>query len=232
MLEADDMQSLIFTLSNKKTISLNVKKSVCIGYSGRNQEMVKKHIDELAHEGIPAPPEVPMVYPISNLLVTQSENVQILGEQTSGEVEFVILVSPAGKYLTVGSDHTDRKLEAVSIPYAKQVCPKPVATEAWLLEEVLPHWDQLLLTCEVEINNKWELYQEGSVSAVLPVQEILQFAQKRHCIEDNGTVLFCGTVPIVGGKFKYGSAYRLTINDPILGRSIQHTYKVQNISAN
>lgn len=224
------MKELIFSLSNDKRLLINVEKSVCIGFSGRNQEIVRLHIEELAKEGIPAPPEVPMVYPVSNLLVTQNSDVQILGEQTSGEIEFIILISLEGKYITVGSDHTDRKLEAISIPYAKQICPKPIANEAWLLEEVIPHWDQLLLKCDIELNNQWELYQEGSVAAVLPVQEIVEFALKRNCITENGTVIFCGTVPINGGGFKYGSAYRLTISDPILDRCISHVYKVINIS--
>jgi hypothetical protein len=226
------MKELNFSLPNEQTLALQVEKCVCIGYSGRNQEMVKLHIEELAHAGIPAPPEVPMVYQVGNLLATQDANVQLLGKQTSGEVEFVILISPKGKYLTVGSDHTDRKLEGVSIPYAKQICPKPVASEAWLLEEVLPHWDQLLLKCEIEFNNKWDLYQEGSAAAVLPVLEILAFAQKRNSIAESGTILFCGTVPIKEGNFKYGSAYRLTLSDPVLNRSINHVYQVQDISQN
>jgi 2-keto-4-pentenoate hydratase/2-oxohepta-3-ene-1,7-dioic acid hydratase in catechol pathway len=226
------VNQLTFSLPNGKVLSLHVAKSVCIGYSGRNQEAVRMHIEELAHEGIPAPPEVPMVYPISNLLVTQDKDIQILGEQTSGEVEFVILISSDGKFVSVGSDHTDRKLEAISIPYAKQACPKPVATEAWPLEEVLVHWDQIHLTCEIKMNDQWELYQEGSLASVLPVHEILEFAHKRNCIDENGSVLFCGTVPILDGKFKYGSAYRLTMTDPVFDRSIVHVYKVENIFAN
>lgn len=224
------MNELTFSLPDESTFVLRVTKNVCIGYAGRNQEMVKMHIEELAHEGIPAPPEVPMVYPVSNLLATQDPEIQLLGDQTSGEVEFVLLITPQGKYVTVGSDHTDRKLEGVSIPYAKQICPKPVSSKAWLLEEVLSHWDLLQLTCEIELNDKWELYQEGSVAAVLPVQEIVDFAEKRNSISERGTVLFCGTVPIHGGKFKYGSAYRLTLTDPVLNRSICHEYKVTNIS--
>jgi 2-keto-4-pentenoate hydratase/2-oxohepta-3-ene-1,7-dioic acid hydratase in catechol pathway len=226
------LKQLTFSLPNGEVLSLHVAKSVCIGYSGRNQESVRMHIEELAHEGIPAPPEVPMVYPVSNLLVTQDKDIQIVGEQTSGEVEFVILISSDGKFVSVGSDHTDRKLEAISIPYAKQACPKPVATEAWPLEEVLVHWDQLYLTCEIKLNDQWELYQEGSLASVLPVHEILEFAQRRNCIDENGSVLFCGTVPIIEGKFKYGSAYRLTMTDPVLHRSIVHVYKVENIFAN
>jgi hypothetical protein len=127
-------------------------KDVCIGYSGRNQEVVKKHIDELATEGIAPPPEVPMLYPVSQLLVTQEDKIQVLGDKTSGEVEFVVISQDDHQWISIGSDHTDRELEAYSIPYAKQATPKPLAKKAWDLNEVLPHWDQIELSCEIMID--------------------------------------------------------------------------------
>lgn len=221
------MHQFEFSLPDGNNISINIKSVVCIGYTGRNQEMVKKHIEELARQGIPAPPEVPIVYPVSNLLLTQEPTIQLLGEETSGEVEFVLLISSAGSFLTVGSDHTDRKLETYSIPYAKQVCPKPIAKQAWQLAEVLDHWDSLCLECQIKTEDEWQMYQYGTVESILPVQEILQLAKKRNCIDGEGTALFCGTVPIAGDTFQYATAYRITISDPVLNRSITHTYRLQ-----
>jgi hypothetical protein len=224
------MYFINFSVPNKENVSFEVRNSACIGYSGRNQEMVKKHIEELALEGIQPPPSVPMVYPVSNILVTQDEVIHVLGKKTSGEVEFVLLMNNQESFVTVGSDHTDRELEGYSIPYAKQATPKPVAKEAWLLGEVLNHWDELQLTCEIFINNQWEVYQNGNVTANLSVDDILEFANSKQAVNLGGTVLFCGTVPIEGGKFKFADAYRLTLHDPILGRSIHHEYSVQDIT--
>jgi 2-keto-4-pentenoate hydratase/2-oxohepta-3-ene-1,7-dioic acid hydratase in catechol pathway len=223
------MHDLTFTVPSQETVSFEIKKSACIGYSGRNQEMVKKHIDELALEGIAPPPSVPMVYPVSDVLITQNEEIQVLGAKTSGEVEFVLLINNKGTLVTVGSDHTDRELEGYSIPYAKQATPKPVAKEAWVLDDVLDHWDELQLTCEIHFNQEWEVYQTGNITAVMSVGQIVDFAKSRNVVDQEGTVLFCGTVPIVGGTFKYGDAYRLTIQDPVLHRSIHHEYRVQDI---
>lgn len=223
------MHDLTFTVPSQETVSFEIKKSACIGYSGRNQEMVKKHIDELALEGIAPPPSVPMVYPVSDVLVTQNEEIQVLGAKTSGEVEFVLLINNKGTLVTVGSDHTDRELEGYSIPYAKQATPKPVAKEAWVLDDVLDHWDELQLTCEIHFNQEWEVYQTGSITAVMSVGQIIDFAKSRNVVDEEGTVLFCGTVPIAGGTFKYGDAYRLTIQDPVLHRSIHHEYRVEDI---
>jgi 2-keto-4-pentenoate hydratase/2-oxohepta-3-ene-1,7-dioic acid hydratase in catechol pathway len=224
------MHLLQFSIDKQDILNLSVKNSVCIGYSGRNQEMVKKHIDELAHEVIAPPPSVPMVYPVSNILVTQDEEIDVLGNKTSGEVEFVLLINNEGTYVTVGSDHTDRELEGYSIPYAKQATPKPVAKQAWVLEEVLDHWDDLNLTCEISINNNWEVYQAGNISAVMPVNRILEFAHSKNAVNEAGTIMFCGTVPIAGGTFKYANAYRLTLKDPVLERSIHHEYSVRDIT--
>ena len=223
------MHDLTFTVPSQETVSFEIKKSACIGYSGRNQEMVKKHIDELALEGIAPPPSVPMVYPVSDVLVTQNEEIQVLGAKTSGEVEFVLLINNKGTLVTVGSDHTDRELEGYSIPYAKQATPKPVAKEAWVLDDVLDHWDELQLTCEIHFNQEWEVYQTGSITAVMSVGQIIDFAKSRNVVDEEGTVLFCGSVPIAGGTFKYGDAYRLTIQDPVLHRSIHHEYRVEDI---
>jgi hypothetical protein len=219
-----------FSLQNGEEVTVPVKNSACIGYSGRNQEMVKKHIDELALEGIAPPPSIPMVYPVSNILVTQDEVIHVLGKKTSGEVEFVLLIHNGKTYVTVGSDHTDRELEAYSIPYAKQATPKPVAKEAWLLDEVIDHWDDLQLNCEIFQNNNWIDYQNGNVTANLAVDDVLKFAESKQAIDTEGTILFCGTVPILGGQFIFGEGFRLTLTDPVLGRTIKHEYWVKDIT--
>jgi hypothetical protein len=224
------MYSIKYSLPNGENVHFTVKKSACIGYSGRNQEMVKKHIEELALEGIAPPPSVPMVYPISNILVTQDEEIHVLGKKTSGEVEFVLLINNENTYVTVGSDHTDRELEGYSIPYAKQATPKPVAKEAWLLDEVADHWDDLQLTCEIFINNNWEVYQSGHVTANLAVEDILKFANSKQAVDLEGTILFCGTVPILCGQFLFADGFRLTLTDPVLGRTIKHEYLVRDIT--
>jgi hypothetical protein len=224
------MYLMEYALQNGGEVTFPVKNSACIGYSGRNQEMVKKHIEELALEGIAPPPSIPMVYPVSNILVTQDEEIHVLGKKTSGEVEFVLLIHNGKKYVTLGSDHTDRELEAYSIPYAKQATPKPIAREAWLLDEVIDHWDELQLKCEIFKDHNWIAYQDGHVTANLAIDDILKFADSKQAIDPEGTILFCGTVPILGGQFIFGDGFRLTLTDPVLGRTIKHEYWVKDIT--
>ena len=50
--------------------------------------------------------------------------IEVSGPDTSGEVEYVLVQRPDGLWVTVGSDHTDRKAETVGVSLSKQLCAK------------------------------------------------------------------------------------------------------------
>src|SRR5207244_4494611 len=64
-----------------------VRRVVNAGYVGRNRQAVEAHIEELRREGIPPPASVPALYPLSADNVTTAEEIEVLGHDTSGEVE-------------------------------------------------------------------------------------------------------------------------------------------------
>ncbi|MFX5937645.1 DUF2848 family protein, partial [Acinetobacter baumannii] len=84
--------------------------------------------------------------------------VEVLGPDSSGEIEPVIVSLADGLWVTVGSDHTDCKAETVGIALSKQMCAKPVATSLWKLDEVAPHWDELVLRSHAVIDGTRVLY--------------------------------------------------------------------------
>ena len=110
----------------------------CIGYAGRDQKKVQEHIDELAELGVPRPSETPTLYPVSVSTLNQKGAIEVIGKESSGEAEIVLLFGETEDelYITTGSDHTDRALETVSINISKQVCDKPVANKAWSYSKV------------------------------------------------------------------------------------------------
>lgn len=208
---------------------LEIGSVYCIGYAGRDQKKVQEHIDELAELGVPRPSETPTLYPVSVSTLNQKGAIEVIGKESSGEAEIVLLFGETEDelYITTGSDHTDRALETVSINISKQVCDKPVANKAWSYSKVKDHWDQLMLKSQVWINGKWENYQEQALTAILPVEDLLNYLKKkkvdlRHCL------VFGGTVPLLAG-FKYGEGYRIELHDPVLADSIVCEYKVFNI---
>src|SRR5688572_11867997 len=123
----------------------NITQLVIAGWTGRDPAAVEKHVRELEVIGVPRPKRVPIFYRVSASLLTTADEIQVVGEDSSGEVEFVLLSMPGGLRIGVGSDHTDRKVETSGITLAKQVCSKPVSADHWSYDDVRPHWDQLLL---------------------------------------------------------------------------------------
>ena len=111
------------------------------------KKVLKKHIDELADLGVPAPNRTPTLYPVSNYLAVHSNEIQVQHNKTSAEVEYVLLWCGNNLYVTVGSDHTDRKLETFNVPMAKQASPNVIANVVWRFDEVKDHWSRLELEC-------------------------------------------------------------------------------------
>lgn len=217
-----------FTIQGQEK-NFEISSVCCIGYSGRDTKKVQEHIDELTKLGVPKPAEVPMLYPVRVSNLNQKGGIEILGNETSGEAEIVLIFGEDEKevYISVGSDHTDRGLETVDINKSKQVCDKPLANKAWPLSEVIDHWDQLKLVSKVLINEDWKLYQEQEITAILPLEEIFDYLKEKS-LELKNAVVFAGTVPLVNG-FKYGQGYEVELIDPVKEDSISCEYRVFNL---
>ena len=224
------MHFLDFIIPVNKKVKFEATNVYCIGNSGRNQEIIDRHIEELMNEGIPAPENTaPCFTQVSNYLLSQENSIQVVGNLTTGEVEFVLLYQEGTFYVTVGSDHADRQLEAACSPHVKQVSAKPLAKIAWSLEEIIKHWDELRLSCYIFNNGNWKLYQEGTVANLLDINQILEIAKNNGINISSGLVLFCGTLLLKNGKFVYGDKYKIILEDPVLGRTIEHDYNVEII---
>ena len=96
--------------STEKTIVYN--QLLAIGYAGRNIAKTMEHIKELEEQlGVPAPKKIPTIFQMSNMLLTQDPDIDFVGNNTCGEVEYIIIAQGDEIYIGLGSDHTDRKLE-------------------------------------------------------------------------------------------------------------------------
>mgnify|MGYP003623757883 CR=1 FL=1 len=116
----------------KEQVGFACRRLYNAGYAGRDQEQVRSHIQELAEMGVPAPGVTPTLFPLSARLLSTAGVAQVQCADTSGEVEYVLLMQDGRIYLTVGSDHSDRALENFSVAKAKQVCPDVIAGTVWL----------------------------------------------------------------------------------------------------
>jgi len=206
----------------KKSIEFEVRALFCGGYTGRDQEEVRKHVEELRKIGVPAPERTPVAYPVSTYLLTTDDEIEVQNEKTSGEVEYVVLVGEDELYVTVGSDHTDRELEKISVPKAKQMYPKVIPGVVWLYNEVKDHWDELVIRSYAVKEGERRLYQERPLEALIGVERLMDVVGE--C--GPGWVLFSGTIPTVDGELVYADEFEMEMHDPVLDRKIGHRYKI------
>ena len=197
---------------------------VAAGYTGRDQEGVRAHVEELRKIGVPAPEKVPSMYWVEPERVSSSNVLWVVGESTSGEGEVFLARSEEGNlYVTVASDHTDRALETVSVAKAKQISSKIVGAVFWKVDEVRNHWDSLELRTWVD----GKLYQEGTLGKMLPPEKLFELAREDAPLAGCTLSLFSGTLPVLGEGLVYGKAYVLSLKDPVLNREIRHEYEVR-----
>ena len=187
------------------------------GWTGHDEQALRKHIKELEEIGVKAPKTTPIFYRVAADLFCHSEQIQVCGPDTSGEVEFVLVKSEDDLRVAVGSDHTDRKAETIGVSLSKQLCAKPVSARSWRYSEVKPHWEKLMLRSWAD----GELYQEGPVTAMRTPEDLMG----RYPLKP-GYAMFCGTLAAKGG-IRPASRFKMELEDPVLKRKLTHEYAIK-----
>lgn len=205
-----------------------VCKAVVGGWTGRDKAALRHHIEELEKIGVKAPATTPMFYRVAVSRLVQSEDIEVIGEGSSGEVEYVMLKVDGRIWIGAGSDHTDRAVEHTGITVAKQLCDKPIARAVWPLDEVEDHWDRLVLRSYIEEDGERKLYQEGGVASLLSPRELLARYEEGAGDLEEGALMFGGTCGAIGGV-RFSPSFALELVDPVLNRKIQHSYAVHPV---
>jgi hypothetical protein len=190
---------------------------VIAGWTGRDEQALRKHIRELEELGVRPPKSTPIFYRVAASLFTHEVEIEVSGPDTSGEAEFVLLKTSSGMRVAVGSDHTDRKAETIGVSLSKQLCAKPVSKESWRYDELKPHWERLIL-------RSWAdgvLYQEGPVNAMRSPDDLLA----RYPLKE-GWAMFGGTLAAKGG-IRPAQRFAMELEDPVLQRKLRHEYVVK-----
>lgn len=208
-----------------RSLDLPSPRVLVAGYTGRDRNEVARHIAELESFGIPAPTSVPAFYPLNaSALLLAPTAFAAPAERASGEAEPVLVRLADGElYLGVGSDHTDRVLERVSILDSKRAFPKLLARELWPLSSVEDQWDELVISSRVD---GARLYQHAPLRTLRHPRETLALAREQMFDGPGPLVLFLGTVPLLGGTFSFGGHFRAELADVATGRRLVCEYDV------
>ncbi len=222
-----DLTLRLETRSSMRNSVVLIRELVIAGWTGRDRDAVQRHIAELEALGVKRPSTTPVYYHVSAARLTTAPSIEVVGEESSGEVEFVLLQWEGLPWVGIGSDHTDREVETYNVTVSKQMCEKPIAPMLWALSDVADHWERIFTRSWVEENGRETLYQEGPVSAMLPPRELAQGYFGAEGLSE-GSVMFCGTHAAHGG-IRPSQSFRFEMVDPVLNRSISHAYTVRTL---
>ena len=213
------------TSGRSDRIAVVIDTLIIAGWAGRDEAAIRHHIEELAAIGVPRPSSVPVYYRVSADNLTQTERLVVLGPDSSGEVEPVVVSLADGLWIGLGSDHTDRKAETVGIALSKQMCGKPIGRTLWRFDDIEGHWDRLILRAWATIDGKRVLYQEGQLAALHTPRDLIERRPDGPDLAP-GTAMFGGTLGALGG-IRPGKRFEMELEDPVLGRRMQHAYDVE-----
>lgn len=212
---------------SNEIIDMEPKNLIVMGFTPRDEKVIKELFEALKNIGGSIPDKTPMIYPLSQDLLTTREEITVVGNDTNGEVEYLIISYHGDIYIGVGSDHADKQIESSDIHRSKQLCAKHMCQEIWKWSEVKDHWDQVVLESRYLVNGTEELYQKNIAEIMLRPEKIMESVEEFYHkkISDMNCVIFSGSVPTLGG-FRYGEHFRYSLFDPVKRRKIGSEYSI------
>src|SRR5258708_26757227 len=151
----------------EETVVATIEACVIAGWTGRDAVALEKHIVELEALGVKRPVSTPIFYRASKQRLLIADQIEAVGNASSGEVEYVMLQYRGKLWIGVGSDHTDREVETYGVTVSKQMCDKPIAPLFWAFEDVADHWDKLILRSFITTDGNRQLYPESTRNKML-----------------------------------------------------------------
>lgn len=225
--------TITFDVAGAGPLAIAIENAVIAGWTGRNAEAVAHHIAELEEIGVPPPSTVPLYYRVAASLLTTRAAIETVDDTSSGECEPLLVDDGERLYLGLGSDHTDRKLEAHSVALSKQICAKPVAATLWPFEEVAGHLDEIRLRSFIrdDASAEWVPYQDGTLASIRPLADLVAGAPlaRGPARLAPGTAMMCGTFAVLSGGVRPARHFRMEMEDARLGRSIAHSYETRTL---
>jgi hypothetical protein len=109
-----------------------------------------------------------------------------------------------------------------------------MAETLWSYDEVIDHWDEMILRAHVIEHGERVLYQEGRLAALRhPKDLIAAYRAELEASDDNnplpvGTALFCGTMPAIGG-IRSAAYFEMELEDPVKARSLRHVVAIEQL---
>lgn len=179
----------------------------------------------------------PSVFHLGRYLLTQGPEFEVQGTMTGGEAEVVALRVGEEIFISVGSDQCDRELDPIFPDKPKQMCPHPLACDAWPYHEVRSHWDQLRIYSQVGVKEQTVPLQDTTLDELVDLEYLLAMEEIKGLADP--MVLYCGcssfldsaeaTVNRLGlpkeAALGVGDSFLIGLHDPVHDRKIEHKFR-------
>lgn len=220
--------------------SLSIGSVAGARFCARDVEATRTELDEqLERDGrlSMATTTNPSIFRLGRYLLSQEPEFEVQGSMTGGETEVVAVRAGSDIYITVGSDQCDRELDPLFPDKPKQMCPHPIARDAWPYEEVRDHWDELRVYSQVVCGQHRVALQDSAIAELVPLDFLLAMQDVREL--QDPMVLYCGC-----GSFRdsveaeveqlglpaeaamgVGDSFLVRLHDPVLERTIEHQFR-------
>ena len=160
-------------------------------------------------------------------MLTQADSIQVLGDDTSGEVEPVLVGAADRLWVTVGADHTDRKARELrrrrlqaGLRQGRSAARPGASRKSSRIGT------GSMLRSFIEEGGKKVLYQEGPLAKIRAPRELIAGWRNGDKRLPAGVAMFCGTLPAIGA-IRPSPRFEMELEDPVLGRKLAHAYDVQ-----
>ena len=202
------MFDLTFTVDDKGAptpLTLPIDQAVIAGWTGRDPVARDKHIAELEAIGIARPATTPIYYRVSARRLTMADSSRSAARfQRRGRVRADRLARPHLRRLRLRSHRPQgRGLQRHGLKADVRQAGRP---ELWELEDVIGHWDQMILRSHAWIDGARVLYQEGTLDGMLPVQELIARGFGRKGLP---MAARCSAAPLLQGRHSPGEPVRV-----------------------
>lgn len=212
-----------------KIFDFHARKLFNAGYTGREQESVKKHVKELKQMGISAPETIPCFFPKPAGRMMNNGFVDALDADCKSESEFVILVGEDDFYISIGCDVFDSRVESFQADKSKMLYPNYIAEKVWKYSDIKNHWDKIKMRSWMG-KERHTLYQEGEMSDILSVEQIVSKLEETFGEKiEEGTVIYSGTWSCLVEGMPFTDYFETELYDPILDRRILCGYEIKKV---
>jgi hypothetical protein len=108
-----------------------------------------------------------------------------------------------------------------------------MAVGLWRFDEVIAHWDEMILRAHIAQDGERTLYMESALGAVRPPADLIgalaaELGQTGEPRLPVGTVMFCGAIGAIG-SIRAAPLFEMELEAPALGRMLRHAYDVRTL---